>query len=247
MRLNPVMLGLSLLLHLAALAWILNYLQPGHAPTTAVANENFMSVRLITLEPDTPKPVISALPVRRPLTQKQEQPLAATSAVKERTRDTAVATLSPITETRVPEPAHEVAVATQDQPINQTTDTAVPAAETPDPARASLAVQSDAELPVMREPRFRSPPRPPDYPRLSRQRGESGTVLIRARVEPDGSITNLQVSSSSGYALLDRAALLAAHGWQIEPWRRGAITLAAWVELPVVFELRQNGPLARRH
>lgn len=45
------------------------------------------------------------------------------------------------------------------------------------------------------------------YPRLARQRGWEGTVVISLRILPDGNLTNIQVEGSSGIMVLDRAAM----------------------------------------
>jgi len=45
------------------------------------------------------------------------------------------------------------------------------------------------------------------YPRLARQRGWEGTVVISLRILPDGNLTNIQVADSSGSIVLDRAAI----------------------------------------
>jgi protein TonB len=46
------------------------------------------------------------------------------------------------------------------------------------------------------------------YPPLARQRGLSGTVVLSYRVEADGRLEDIAVARSSGYALLDRSALI---------------------------------------
>ncbi len=45
------------------------------------------------------------------------------------------------------------------------------------------------------------------YPRIARRNGWEGTVMLALRVLPDGQLTDILVSSSSGHAVLDRAAL----------------------------------------
>lgn len=50
----------------------------------------------------------------------------------------------------------------------------------------------------------------PRYPRASRALGEEGTVLIQARISPEGGVSDVQLVKSSGYRRLDEAALEAA-------------------------------------
>lgn len=45
------------------------------------------------------------------------------------------------------------------------------------------------------------------YPAVARRRGEEGSVLIDLSVKADGSLESVRVSSGSGSAVLDRAAL----------------------------------------
>lgn len=45
------------------------------------------------------------------------------------------------------------------------------------------------------------------YPRLARQRGWEGRVVLGFRVQPDGRITDVEVRESSGRSILDRAAV----------------------------------------
>ena len=47
------------------------------------------------------------------------------------------------------------------------------------------------------------------YPLLARRRGWQGEVLLAFRLEADGRIIDARVSRSSGYSVLDRAALTA--------------------------------------
>jgi protein TonB len=46
-----------------------------------------------------------------------------------------------------------------------------------------------------------------DYPAIARHRGWQGTVTLRLQIEPDGRISRLDVDRTSGYAVLDRAAV----------------------------------------
>lgn len=127
----------------------------------------------------------------------------------------------------------EAQTALRDSTQTQTRKHASNAASAP----ASPAEASDREI-VIRKPRFRVPPQPPAYPLVARRRGQSGRVLVRARLDTRGDVTEIKIMDSSGYEALDKAALTAVEDWKFEPYRRGGQALIAWVELPVVFELR---------
>lgn len=45
------------------------------------------------------------------------------------------------------------------------------------------------------------------YPAIARRKGWQGVVKLELHIEADGSITGLQLDETSGYAVLDRAAL----------------------------------------
>lgn len=85
----------------------------------------------------------------------------------------------------------------------------------------------------------RDNPQPP-YPELSRERGESGRVLLRVRVGRGGEALEVSVLQSSGYARLDRAARETVERWRFTPARRGGEAVEDQVEVPIRF--RQLDP-----
>ena len=78
----------------------------------------------------------------------------------------------------------------------------------------------------------------PDYPRLARQQGWQGTTLLRVEVRVNGVPGTVEVAASSGYEVLDNAALKAVHSWKFQPGHLGDQLVACWVEVPVRFALR---------
>ena len=79
----------------------------------------------------------------------------------------------------------------------------------------------------------------PDYPARARRLGLEGEVLIRTRVLPNGEPDELVLTQSSGYALLDQAAMKAVRTWRFRPARRSDERTASWVEIPVRFRLER--------
>lgn len=102
---------------------------------------------------------------------------------------------------------------------------AVPAP--PPPARIELPSASAAYL--------NNPP--PPYPPLSRRLGEQGTVMLRVRIEPDGTASAAEVRTSSGYERLDQAALQAVLRWRFVPGTRNGVPEAMWFLIPIRFVL----------
>ena len=78
----------------------------------------------------------------------------------------------------------------------------------------------------------------PVYPELARRRGQEGTVRLLVQVGADGLVHNLGILHSSGYTLLDEAAVRAVQRWRFKPaFGRGGI-VAGEVIVPVEFRLR---------
>jgi protein TonB len=50
----------------------------------------------------------------------------------------------------------------------------------------------------------------PAYPRAAVARGWQGTVDVELRIDPTGAVTNAEIAESSGFPLLDSAALTVA-------------------------------------
>ncbi|EIJ33579.1 energy transducer TonB [Thiothrix nivea] len=105
-------------------------------------------------------------------------------------------------------------------------------------AAARAAAQAQNEAPVITNPRYRSPPRAPDYPRRALESGVEGRVIVRANVSPGGSVTAVRVHQSSGNSSLDSAALKAVRGWSFVPATRGGQNIASIVQVPVNFKIK---------
>ena len=94
------------------------------------------------------------------------------------------------------------------------------------------------EVVIVTEPQFRSPPTPPDYPRKAQRRNQQGIVMVEALVDENGEILEITVIESSGYPLLDRAALKAVARWEFQPRVVGSRAMRSKVQVPVAFELQ---------
>ncbi|MBW2465852.1 MAG: energy transducer TonB [Deltaproteobacteria bacterium] len=79
---------------------------------------------------------------------------------------------------------------------------------------------------------------PPVYPKLARKRGQQGTVILQVLVNGEGRVDELKIDFSSGFSLLDRAALTAVRKWIFEPGSRGGAKVPMWVRVPVTFKLK---------
>lgn len=79
---------------------------------------------------------------------------------------------------------------------------------------------------------------PPRYPPLSRRMGEEGTVVLRVELDEHGRVCSARVSSSSGSARLDEAALAAVKTWQCTPAQRHGQPVRAVALQPFKFILQ---------
>ena len=83
---------------------------------------------------------------------------------------------------------------------------------------------------------WRNPP--PRYPALARRRHYTGTVILEVLVDTNGLAGEVRVVRSSGYTLLDEAALEAVRRWQFAPGTEGGRPTAMRVKIPIRFRLR---------
>lgn len=78
----------------------------------------------------------------------------------------------------------------------------------------------------------------PVYPTMSKRMGEEGKVLLRVHVEANGLPSRIEIKTSSGSLRLDQAAEQAVWRWKFVPAKRGNEAVAAWVVVPISFNLR---------
>ena len=78
---------------------------------------------------------------------------------------------------------------------------------------------------------------PPQYPWTARAQGHQGRVVLSVWVSAEGQADELAVLQSSGYAVLDRAAMEAVQRWRFKPARRAGIDAGSLLYVPVVFRL----------
>jgi protein TonB len=82
---------------------------------------------------------------------------------------------------------------------------------------------------------FRNPP--PVYPPTAKAQGWEGTTILRVCVSTTGASSAVEVHQSSGYPVLDEAAVRAVRRWRFVPARENKVAVTAWVEVPVTFVL----------
>lgn len=75
------------------------------------------------------------------------------------------------------------------------------------------------------------------YPKRAKRRGFQGQVFVLIELNAKGAIDKLSLSKSSGYKLLDKAALNNVSQWQFNPVLQHGIAIRARFEVPIGFFL----------
>jgi protein TonB len=78
----------------------------------------------------------------------------------------------------------------------------------------------------------------PTYPGTSLRLNQEGRVLLRVLVDEQGRPTQVTIEQSSGFRLLDQAALKAVQSrWHFVPAQRDGVAVAAYALVPVEFRI----------
>ena len=77
----------------------------------------------------------------------------------------------------------------------------------------------------------------PDYPEEARRQGVRGRVVTRFLVTAEGGVARLSIVSADPPRVFDHAVLAAVGKWRFHPARFHGREVAAWVMLPIRFDL----------
>lgn len=171
--------------------------------------------------PPPPKPIVKPKPVVKPKPKLKPKPVVPKT-----------------------EPIH-IPVAEKPSPLPVTTPTPKPSfapKSTPAPVRAAPA--KAAPGPSKPQPftqatvgaNYGYNPKP-KYPSIARSRGWEGKVVLNVHVSASGESESVSVIQSSGYEVLDDAAVAAVEGWRFVPAKRGDTAVASTVHVPINFKL----------
>lgn len=106
------------------------------------------------------------------------------------------------------------------------------------PAGPEIEIVPYFKVEVKPQPVVQAKPR---YPDLARRAGVEGRTVIKALVDIDGSVMEVQVLQSSGNQMLDEAALAAARQWKFSPARQRDRLVRVYVAIPMEFRLTGGG------
>ena len=79
---------------------------------------------------------------------------------------------------------------------------------------------------------------PARHPAALQERGIEGLVRLRVQVLAQGQAGQVLLQASSGWRLMDEAALASARACRFRPAKDGERQVDSWVEFPVRFALR---------
>ena len=77
----------------------------------------------------------------------------------------------------------------------------------------------------------------PIYPRMARESGWEGTVIVRTLIDTNGVPSQVLIRKSCGHPTLDQAAQDAVKSWIFQPAKDGNIPISKWVDIPIKFDL----------
>lgn len=77
----------------------------------------------------------------------------------------------------------------------------------------------------------------PEYPSLSKRKGEQGKVVAHVLIGADGLAQRAEILQSSGFERLDQAALATVLRWRYVPGKRGGVAEPMWFNVPISFVL----------
>ncbi|MDA0781504.1 MAG: energy transducer TonB [Rickettsiales bacterium] len=78
----------------------------------------------------------------------------------------------------------------------------------------------------------------PKYPKRALMLGLEGKVVIKALIDIDGVIKDVELFESSGYRILDEAVMQVAWKWKFEPSYVNNVPTRQWVKAPYEFVLK---------
>lgn len=131
-------------------------------------------------------------------------------------------------ETPIPLPPIDDAVTSVDASVDLPVDSGPGTAEV---APAFVAARVDPRRPLTQPP----------YPPGAIRSGHEGTLTLELRVRTDGKVIDARVMKSSGFPMLDEAAVNEAkRRWKLLPATRGGVAVEDWTRLSVVFRLDQR-------
>lgn len=213
----------ALMLHALALLWMVQRPAPVEAPQIVMHAALIAPEPLTMTAPEPPKeqPRIEPeppKPLKQPKPQRKETALPVLVSASDAPAETSVAPQPPAP----PEPVAIDAAPARPSPPSAAPESAPVAAPVIPPRFDAAYLQNPA----------------PTYPPMAKRQNQTGRVVLRVTVSAEGLPTNVVVITSSGYELLDQAALdVVRNRWKFVPAKRGDQAVAGQADVPLSFRL----------
>jgi len=194
--------------------------------------EKSVEVQSITAQLITPAPIAQQVAAE---SIPQPAPPKPTPRVKPKVEPKPVQKVSkptpqPVAPSPVPSPTP--APAAEPTPTAAAAPAAAAPAAAAGPARETMEVSAPKNVPTLQCAFVK-----PDYPSMSRRRGESGTAYVHFVVGVTGKIESIDLQKSSGYPRLDEAALAAMRATTCRPYIENGQAIRAARTQPYNFGL----------
>jgi periplasmic protein TonB len=216
------------LLHIAVLWFASQKLALSPSALALAKTTQLLNIPVIKLP--APLPVVQTPPPTQRVLSAKTLPKSSIAAVTAAPQQIDTAQLVPALVNELPASAPPVRAI---QASRQDTSPALTVASIP--ATVSKEIVAPLTLPKSDASHLHN--RPPVYPAASRRLGEQGRVLMDVFIRADGSVGEIRLKSTSGYARLDQAALEAVQQWRYQPARRGTEAIDFWFVQPLSFTL----------
>ena len=79
---------------------------------------------------------------------------------------------------------------------------------------------------------------PPPYPPMSKRLGETGRVIVRVLIGPNGRAQEARILRSSGFERLDQVSIEAVRGWRFDPAAYRGVSETLWIQIPINFVMQ---------
>ena len=168
-------------------------------------------------QPEPPKVAVNEMSISFASMQMQQADVAPQPEIKPEPK--------PEPKPRVIEPEAPQSTA---EPVEEV---AVPPAQTP-PSPVQLDAEPDYRADYLNNPR-------PPYPLVARRMGYQGKVVLNVEVLAEGRAGEVKLQTSSGYDILDRAALQTVKTWKFSPATRFGQPVTQWFLVPIKFSLEE--------
>jgi protein TonB len=144
---------------------------------------------------------------------------------------------APLSKPAIPRPTLTATPSTAPTSVPATTSVAPSSTSAKEDAPRIAAAPTSMPLIAARVDANYSQKSPPTYPIMSRRLHEEGKVQLLVDVSAKGDVESILVKQSSGYPRLDDVALNTVRSWHFVPARRGDVTVADSVVVPILFKL----------